>query len=326
MSSGAAGFRHEALFYAGPHEFVAATVPFIRTGLERGEPVLVLVDRAKIELLRAALRGATEALRFADMTRVGRNPARIIPLWRNFVNENASRHRSVRGVGEPAWPGRSSTELEECRHHEALVNVAFADNPSFWLLCPFDESVLPSQVLAGARATHPLTRCHGEADTHGPSRTIGVSSLFGEALPNPPAAVDELEFDGGSLAELRSFVEHFAIDAGLARVAAGDIALAADELGTNSVRHGGGSGRLRIWRQDRSVICEVVDRGRLTDWLAGRRRPGGDDFGGRGLWMVNQLCDLTQIRSSHSGTVVRLHKHLGGALPVSSGAGVSMHG
>jgi len=28
---------------------------------------------------------------------------------------------------------------------------------------------------------------------------------------------------------------------------------------------------------------------------------------GRGLWLVNNLCDLVQIRSSASGTVVRLH-------------------
>jgi anti-sigma regulatory factor (Ser/Thr protein kinase) len=29
--------------------------------------------------------------------------------------------------------------------------------------------------------------------------------------------------------------------------------------------------------------------------------------GGRGLWLVNQLCDLVQLRSSAAGGVVRLH-------------------
>jgi len=28
---------------------------------------------------------------------------------------------------------------------------------------------------------------------------------------------------------------------------------------------------------------------------------------GRGLWIVNQLCDLFQLRSSPAGTVARLH-------------------
>jgi hypothetical protein len=29
--------------------------------------------------------------------------------------------------------------------------------------------------------------------------------------------------------------------------------------------------------------------------------------GGRGLWIVNHLCDLVQLRSSPAGNVVRLH-------------------
>jgi anti-sigma regulatory factor (Ser/Thr protein kinase) len=311
VSSGAGGFRHEALFYAGPDEFVAATAPFIRAGLERGEPVLVCVDPTKVELLRAALGRSAEAPQFVDMTLVGRNPARIIPVWRSFVDEHAAHDRSVRGVAEPMWPGRSGAELVECQHHEALLNVAFADDPPFWLLCPLDETVLPSEVMAGMRTTHPFTTRHGEGGTHGPGPTIEVPSLLAEALPEPPGPVADLEFDSKSLPALRRFVERFAIGAGLAAAAARDIALAANELGANSVRHGGGSGRLRIWREGRSVISEVVDRGRLTDWLAGRRRPGGDDLRGRGLWMVNQLCDLTQIRSSGAGTVVRVRKQPG---------------
>jgi hypothetical protein len=31
---------------------------------------------------------------------------------------------------------------------------------------------------------------------------------------------------------------------------------------------------------------------------------------GRGVWITNQLCDLVQIRSGPSGTVVRVHKRL----------------
>ncbi|MEA2685742.1 MAG: hypothetical protein QOE93_937 [Actinomycetota bacterium] len=31
---------------------------------------------------------------------------------------------------------------------------------------------------------------------------------------------------------------------------------------------------------------------------------------GRGLWMANQLCDLVQLRTFASGTVVRLHMTL----------------
>jgi anti-sigma regulatory factor (Ser/Thr protein kinase) len=37
--------------------------------------------------------------------------------------------------------------------------------------------------------------------------------------------------------------------------------------------------------------------------------PPIEQYGGRGLWIVNQLCDLVQIRSAPSGTVVRVHTH-----------------
>jgi len=53
--------------------------------------------------------------------------------------------------------------------------------------------------------------------------------------------------------------------------------------------------------------CEVRDGGQIHDLLAGRVRPGAEEIGGRGLWLVNHLCGLVQIRSSAGGTVVRLH-------------------
>jgi Histidine kinase-like ATPase domain len=55
------------------------------------------------------------------------------------------------------------------------------------------------------------------------------------------------------------------------------------------------------------LICEVCDRGQVVDPLVGRHRPVDGQLGGRGLWVVNQLCDLVQVRSSPSGTTVRVH-------------------
>ena len=81
--------------------------------------------------------------------------------------------------------------------------------------------------------------------------------------------------------------------------------LLVSELVTNSVRHGGGGGVLRVWRDGDALVCEVRDGGRLGDPLAGRRRPTLEQPDGRGLWLANQLCDLVQLRSSAGGTVVR---------------------
>jgi anti-sigma regulatory factor (Ser/Thr protein kinase) len=76
------------------------------------------------------------------------------------------------------------------------------------------------------------------------------------------------------------------------------------------VRHGGGEGTLSLWREGDSLVCEVRDRGRIEDPLAGRVEPPTGVVGGRGLWMANQLCELVQIRSFPDGGAVRVHKRL----------------
>ncbi|TMK62239.1 MAG: ATP-binding protein, partial [Actinobacteria bacterium] len=66
---------------------------------------------------------------------------------------------------------------------------------------------------------------------------------------------------------------------------------------------------LRLWEERDAVLCEVSDSGVLDEPLAGRRRPAREEPTGRGLWLVNQLCDLVQIRSFREGCVVRVHMH-----------------
>ena len=84
--------------------------------------------------------------------------------------------------------------------------------------------------------------------------------------------------------------------------------LATHEVATNSIRHGGGEGVLRVWHEDHTVVCEVSDRGRMDRPLAGREKPDLDADGGWGLWLANQLCDLVQLRTltDPAGSVVRL--------------------
>ncbi len=89
-----------------------------------------------------------------------------------------------------------------------------------------------------------------------------------------------------------------------------ELVLATDELAANSVRHGGGSGTLRYWREGELLLCEVSDAGAIEAPLTGRIRPAPDACNGRGVWLVNQLCDLVQIRSSPAGSAVRVHKQL----------------
>jgi anti-sigma regulatory factor (Ser/Thr protein kinase) len=301
------GFRHQAYFYDGLDEFVPGMASFIRDALVADEPILVVVSAEKIDLLTAELGGDAGDVCFADMAQVGANPARIIPAWHDFVSERSAPGRRIRGIGEPIGPHRDPDELAECHRHESLLNLAFADHPDFWLMCPYDTAALAPEVVAHAHHTHPLVLADGT-----PSESASFPGLdavrapFDEPLPEPPADAAELEVWLESLSTIRRFVSGFAAATDLGDRAA-DLLMAVNEIATNSVRHGGGRGMLRLWHEPGKVVCEVRDHGRIAHPLAGRERPVSGQIGGYGLWLANQVCDLVQLRAFPDGGAVRLH-------------------
>src|SRR5436853_2429619 len=117
------GFQHQALIYDGAEEYLAGAIPYLEAGLEVEQQMLVAVGPDQAELLRDQLGADAELIRFLDMREVGRNPASIIPLWAEFIEENAG--LPVRGIGEAVWAARSSVALEECHRLESLINTAF---------------------------------------------------------------------------------------------------------------------------------------------------------------------------------------------------------
>jgi anti-sigma regulatory factor (Ser/Thr protein kinase) len=120
----------------------------------------------------------------------------------------------------------------------------------------------------------------------------------------------ELAFTRDRLGELRRFVAQGAGEASLDPARIGDLVLTVDELATNSVCYGGGGGTLRIWREGDMLLCEVSDQGRMQQRSVSLAPPDPTQISGRGLWIVSQLCDLVQIRSSHGRSVVRVHMRL----------------
>ena len=114
----------------------------------------------------------------------------------------------------------------------------------------------------------------------------------------------EQSFDEDSLYGVRS-----AVAAHVSTVTDGRIVdimvLIAHELASNSVRHGGGRGRIRLWVADGALHCEVSDGGAgLADpALAGHALPAPTLAGGRGLWIARQLSELS-IATSVAGTTI----------------------
>jgi anti-sigma regulatory factor (Ser/Thr protein kinase) len=326
-----AGFRHEAFVYRDDEQYLRGTAGYVREGLDAQEAVLVAAVGPRLGLLREEFGARAADVEFLDLARLGRNPGRILPMWQDWIERNAGNGRGLRGVCEPPMAGRGADELLECTLHEQLLNTAFERGPAWSLLCPYDAGRLAADVVEAARRTHPLVfgagrplpdaaRRHSAADVDAADLETAraeaadldaadIEAVFGSPLPEPDAAdvVVSFDFDFGTLDRVRAAVRKFAPGLGFDAAGILDLALVASELAANSVRHGGGAGSFRLWRQGPRTVCEVRDRGLITDPLVGLRRP---DFrkstGGAGLWTVNQICDLVSIRSdAEHGTVVR---------------------
>lgn len=325
-------YRHEAFLYDGEQQFLAGTVPFILDGVAAGQPVMVALVRERLQLLRTAVGAAGADVTWADMAEMGGNPGRIVPAWRWFVDECGTPDGPVRGIGEPIWPGRRPAEVEECQLHEALLNLAIEPDTPLWLRCPYDVRSLPSSVLEESRRSHPALVEGGEfrgSTSYGGA--THAAAMFASELPDPaldPALdVEVWEFDRRGIrdaadraadgithgadgepgtAGLRHLVQQRAVTVGLGADRRADLALAVTEAANNSIRHGGGRGALRVWHDRESLTCEVRDEGHITDPLVGRRMPALTGRSGRGLWLIHQLSDLAQIRSSDRGTAIRI--------------------
>jgi serine/threonine-protein kinase RsbW len=113
--------------------------------------------------------------------------------------------------------------------------------------------------------------------------------------------VFDLPIDLDGLAQLRTTVSALAGELGAGEVRE-DVVLVVHELATNVVRHGGGSGRLRLWREGGQIVCRISDSGPGLGPTCDEPPTAGTP-GGRGLWIARRLADV-RIETGASGTVV----------------------
>lgn len=265
--------------------------------------MIAVVDAPSRAALDTALGPAAADIDFQDPTQVHSVPSfTVATRWA----------RLGRRVTEP---GRRATVVGQ--HIETLdcdpghwvrldiaLNVAI-DGLPVNVLCPYRS---PGADLPRLHATHPLL-----FTPLGPEPSPGFRLPHESVIEHPPPPpVDlgtpdaESEFGATGLSPVRRRVTGFAETSGLDADRVGDLVLAVNEIAANSVEHGPGRGRLRLWITKRQLVAEVADLGRMDVPFPGMVAPPAAGTRGRGLWLASELCDVLQVWSDERGTVIRL--------------------
>jgi anti-sigma regulatory factor (Ser/Thr protein kinase) len=298
------GLHHSALFYDKRSDYLSIIEALVLAGTELAEHVLVAVPAEKLPVNWQP--SVDRPVRFVDMRQLGGNPARILPALQGFADQH--RGERVRYLAESIWPARSAAEQLAAARHESLVNLAFADTQAT-MVCLYDVAALPEAVIARASSTHPTLLSDGiERDSLRYLRPAQYLGRLDEPLPRPPEGAVTLAYER-DLRALRALVIATAQQAGLDSSQCTDLVIAASEVAANTIRHTMAGGVIRIWHTDSELLCQIEDHGHIRDPLAGYHRPADGMPGGQGLWLVNQVCDLVEIRTGVLGTTIRLHMY-----------------
>lgn len=291
-----ATYRHDALTYSGEDDFVRFATAFLGMGLEDGEPGILISTSQRLGAVRETLGTVSRDIRFVDTTQEVRNPAVALSVLQSFVEDSDGRR--VRGIGDIVRAGQAPALASETQLHELLLNTPVCDDWNMWLACPYDRSTLAEADIADVLTCHP---------EHRTDMTNVLAQKFGTELPLRPSDADTFPVDITELGSLRSIVRTAATMSGLDEDRAEEFVYAVNEVMSNSFRHGDGKAQIALWAEGDSLVCEVHDGGRIVDPLTGRIPPSLTRASGRGLWMVNHLCDLVQVRSPESGATVRMY-------------------
>jgi anti-sigma regulatory factor (Ser/Thr protein kinase) len=123
------------------------------------------------------------------------------------------------------------------------------------------------------------------------------------AAPAPRAVDVDQPFDADGLYALRATLAAHTSRHGASEEQIQHLIIVASELATNAIRHGGGTGRLRVWHDETAFYCEVTDQGSgMTDPSLGTTPPDPTSpDGGRGIWIVRNLTSDLRIGAGPDG-------------------------
>lgn len=300
---------HMALPYDSDDAFLEAVVPFLLEGADRGDTVFAATSPAKLALLRAVV---GSRVRLIDSAQWYDHPARIVSNVLQQLDFEATAGRGLRLLSEPIWVGRTPLETLEWQRVEALVNLVFAGTDAA-IMCPYDVTVLPLEILEGARRTHPVA-VRGTLHRDNPAyQDPAEFSLRCDREPLTPVPEDSaaLPVSSPDMRDLRALISAHARRHGMTGGSLHHLLVAVTEVATNALNHGEPPIELRLWPEGDQLVCEIFDRGHWPSVLG----PGPGlvpprDEPALGLWAVRMLCDIVQVRTGPEGTQVRIRTPL----------------
>jgi CheY-like chemotaxis protein len=153
------GFRHEAILYSSSEELAAATLPFMREGLGRGDDLLVILRDERRLALQSALGSEASRMAFDDVDAWYVSPDHALQSYRRAIGDRLERGvPRVRVVAEVVWPESSaSAEIAAWKRYEATISELMASVPVS-IVCAYNETELAPGIVADARRTHPVLR------------------------------------------------------------------------------------------------------------------------------------------------------------------------
>jgi len=304
--------KHRALFYEDPGDFVDAVGAFARDGLGAGDHVLAALTGQKRRWIEEELGDEADAIEFLDAGPLyERHGVMFRQMLGSLAHHEQPDQRRLRVVAEQALALREPADARDYMRYEAAANVLY-DRYDVAVLCPFDASRLPEELLEAALETHPEVLDAGA--TRRNERFVDPRAFLRRRaqIPGAPADVAPQRIERAEdIAVLRAIVAAQGRAAGLNRLAVEELALAVSEVVTNALVHGRAPRHVWTYVADGRFVCRLEDGGSgLRDPLAGYFPPDPRSLGGRGLWLARQLCDVVEIASDAEGTIVALQVRL----------------
>jgi anti-sigma regulatory factor (Ser/Thr protein kinase) len=295
-------------------EMLGAALPYLESGLQGGDVVVLAASANTVKLIAAALGESARQLRLDRGIGLGsvRAPDAIAVISR-YAEEAAARDVRFCGLAEVDF-GPDPEDWREGERWESAFNRLARGLPAA-AVCLYDRRRLPAAVVERAAATHPHRLGGPEWSTNPAFRD---PAEFVPSLPWPREPLEETNpilvvHDAPRLPDLR----HRLAAAIVAHVRdpeqQEDLRLAVSEIAANAFRHGRRPVSARMWADSYRMVCEITDSGSsFEDPFAGFVPAHGPDLGrgGMGLWLARKLWDHVDLVRRPQGFTVRMSTRL----------------